>query len=172
MDKINKKITGWGTIWLNLAGRVVLIKAVLNSLLLYQSSLLLAPVKVINQIESMVRSFLWKGGNTDGGKKFSLVSWRTIKLPKQQGGLEIRDLRIQNQAMGAKFLWNVIAPKLSWCSHLIKKKYFPRTRLRCLEGDSVKKKGTSIFNLCKKSLPQFTENLFWMPGNGKMISLW
>ena len=82
VDKIKKKITRWGTAWLNLAGRVVLIKVVLNSFLLYQCSLLLAPSKVINQIESLVRSFLWQGGNNDGGKKFALVSWRTIKLPK------------------------------------------------------------------------------------------
>ena len=153
MDKIKKKITRWGTAWLNLAGRVVLIKVVLNSFLLYQWSLLLAPIKVINQIEILVRSFLWQGGNNDGGKKFALVSWRTIKLPKQQGGLKIRDLRIQNQAMGAKLLWNVIASKPSWYNRVIKNKYFPGTRLRCLEGDNMKKKGTSIFNLCKKSLP-------------------
>ena len=172
VDKIKKKITGWGPIWLNLARKVVLIKAILNSFPLYQCSLFLAPIKVINQIESLVRSFLWHGGNNDGGKKFALVSWKIIKLSRQEGRLEIRDLRIQNQAMGAKLLWNVIASKPSWCSRVIKNKYFPGMRLRCLEGDNVKKKGTSIFNLCKKSLPQFIEKLFWIPGNGKMINLW
>ena len=74
--------------------------------------------------------------------------------------------------MGAKLLWNVIASKPSWYNRVIKNKYFPGTRLRCLEGDNVKKKGTSIFNLCKKSLPQFIKKLFWISGNGKMINLW
>ena len=63
-----------GAIWLNLAGKVVLIKFVLNSYLLYQCSLLLAPVKIINQIEGLMRTFLWQGGNKGGGKgeKFSV----------------------------------------------------------------------------------------------------
>ena len=63
VEKIKRNITHWGTIWLNLAGKVVLIKAVLNSFLLYQCSLLLAPVTILNQIEGLIRNFLWKGGN-------------------------------------------------------------------------------------------------------------
>ena len=74
VEKIKKKISGWGTAWLNLAGKVVLIKAVLNSYLLYQCSLLLAPGKIINQIEVLLKSFLWNGGNNGGGKKYALVS--------------------------------------------------------------------------------------------------
>ena len=48
VEKIKNKITGWGTAWLNLAGKVVLIKVVLNSYMLYQCSLLLAPGEIIN----------------------------------------------------------------------------------------------------------------------------
>ena len=59
VEKIKSKIIGWGTTWLNLAGKVVLIKVVLNNYLLYQCSLLLAPVKIINQIEGLMRTFLW-----------------------------------------------------------------------------------------------------------------
>ena len=79
MENIKRKIKGWGSIWLNLAGKVVLIQAVLNSYLLYQCSLLLAPVKIITHIEGLVRSFLWQGGSVGGGKKIALVSWKTIK---------------------------------------------------------------------------------------------
>ena len=74
MEKIKRKIMNWGAIWLNLAGKVVIIKAVLNSLLLYQCSLLLAPVIVLNQIEGLIRTFLWQGGNNGGSKKFALIS--------------------------------------------------------------------------------------------------
>ena len=106
VEKIKRKITGWGTTWSNLAGKVVLIKAVLNNYLLYQCSLLLARVKIINQIEGLPRSFLWNGGNNGGGKKFSFVSWKTIKLPRSEGGLQIKDIKSQNLAIGAKLLWN------------------------------------------------------------------
>ena len=113
MEKIKNKIKGWGSTWLNLVGKVVLIKVVLNSYLLYQSSLLLASAKTIIKIEGLVRSFLWQGGSVGRGKKFATVSWKTIKLLRSEGGLHIRDLRTQNLAMGAKLLWNLLAPKPS-----------------------------------------------------------
>ena len=111
VEKIKNKISGWGTNWLNLAGKVVLIKAVLNSYLVYQCSLLLALGKIINQIEVLLKSFLWNGGNNGGGKKYALVSWKTIKLPRNEGGLQIRDLNYQNLAIGAKLLWNMLNSK-------------------------------------------------------------
>ena len=104
VEKIKRKITGWGIVSLNLVGKVVLVKAVLNNYLLYQCSLLLAPVKIINQIEGLLKAFLWNGGNNGGGKKYALVSWNTIKLPRNEGGLQIRDLKSQNLAIGVKLL--------------------------------------------------------------------
>ena len=157
---------------MNLARKVVLIKAVLNSYVLYQCSLLLEPVKIISQIEGLLKSFLWNGGNNGGGKKYALVSWETIKQPRTEGGLQIRDLKLQNLAIEAKLLWNMLAPKPTWCSLVLKNKYFPGPRLRCLEGEYVKTKGSSIFYLCKKLLPSFIENLYWIPGNGKVIKIW
>ena len=73
VDKIKRKIIGWGTAWLNLAGKVILIKAVLNSFLIYQCSLLLAPVKIITKIEGLIRSFLWQRGD-NGKKSIALVN--------------------------------------------------------------------------------------------------
>ena len=58
VEKFKRKIMGWGAVWLNLAGKVVLIKVVLNNYLLYQCSLLLAPAQIINQIEGLMRNFL------------------------------------------------------------------------------------------------------------------
>ena len=82
VEKIKRKIMGWGIAWLNMAGKAVLIKVVLNNYLLYQCSLLLALVKIITQIGGLVRSFLWQGGDNGGDKKFALVNWKTIKLPR------------------------------------------------------------------------------------------
>ena len=92
VDKIKRKIIGWGIAWLNLAGKVILIKAVLNSFLIYQCSLLLASVKIITQIEGLIKSFLWQRRDS-GGKRIALVNWNTFKLPRYEGGLHIRDLR-------------------------------------------------------------------------------
>jgi hypothetical protein len=47
IHKIKNKITSWGASWLNLASKVVLIKVILSSIPIYQSSLLLAPASII-----------------------------------------------------------------------------------------------------------------------------
>ena len=112
------------------------------------------------------------GGSAGRSKKFALVSWRIIKLPKSEGGLHIRDLRTQNLAMGAKLIWNLLVPKPSWSSLVLKAKYFRGTRLRCLEGAHVSQKGSSIHQICLKALPQFIGGLHWVPDNGKLINIW
>ena len=106
-----------------------------------------------------------------GVKKFALVDWKTIKLPWSEGGLQIKDLKSQNLAMGAKLLWNLLEPKSSWSSRVLKKKYFPGPTLRCLDGDHVVKNGSAIYNVCKKTLPYFRAELSFIPGNGKSISI-
>ena len=106
-----------------------------------------------------------------GGKKFALVSWKTIKLPWSEGGLQIKDLRLQNLVVGAKLLWNLLDPKPSWCSRVLKCKYFPGPRLRCLDGEHEIKNGSSIFKICNKALPQFKDELYWISSNGKLVNL-
>ena len=93
IDKIKKIILTWGAVWLNLAGKLVLIKAVLNSYRLYHCTVLLAPSKILAKIEGMLRSFLWRGKN-GGEKKYALINWKKIKMPLMEGGLQIRDLKL------------------------------------------------------------------------------
>jgi len=53
-------------------------------------------------MESLLIRFLWKGGNQNENK-LPLVSWGKVTKPYTEGGLQIRDLRSQNLALGAKF---------------------------------------------------------------------
>jgi hypothetical protein len=62
LDKIKARIQAWGATWLNLAGKLVLIKSVLNNILIFQSSILLAPNGIITKLEAILRRFMWKGG--------------------------------------------------------------------------------------------------------------
>ena len=70
VDKLKRKIQNWGASWLNLAGKTILIKSVLNSMPIYQSSILLAPSSVISKIEMLLRKFIWEGGK--GNEKKSI----------------------------------------------------------------------------------------------------
>jgi hypothetical protein len=73
IGKLKNRINSWGANWLNLAGKVVLIKAVLANIPIYQSSLLLAPMSTFQKIEALFRRFLWEGGKQTG-RKLHLIS--------------------------------------------------------------------------------------------------
>jgi hypothetical protein len=87
IEKIKNRIRSWGANWLNLAGKLVLIKAVLSSISIYQSALLLAPRTVIQKIEVMIRHFLWEGGKQTG-RRLHLVKWGKLTKSFQKGAFK------------------------------------------------------------------------------------
>jgi hypothetical protein len=168
VDKIKTRIQAWGASKLNLAGKLVLLKSVLASIPIYQRSIMLTPSGCIRQIESLVRIFLWKGGHQNENKP-PLVSWGKITKPYTTGGLQIRDLRAQNLALGEKILWNLVSGKLTWSKNALCKKYYSGTRRRCLNIAPKVSKGSSIFTICH---PFFNLRLTWIPGNEVNIWIW
>jgi hypothetical protein len=171
IDKLKERINSWGAKWLNLVGKVVLIKAVLASILIYQSSLLLAPATMIQKIDALFRRFLWEGGKKNG-RKLHLISWVKVAKPISEGDLQFKDINSQNLALGAKLLWNLVSGKPTWSKKEIWKKYFHGPRIKCLDRPANMAKGSPIFNLCLKSLRLFKPNLTWIPGNRKKINIW
>jgi len=51
----------------------------------------------------MIRNFFWKRGKQNE-KKFSLVSWDSISKPLLEGGLNFKNLGVQNITMGPKLI--------------------------------------------------------------------
>jgi exonuclease III len=171
IDKLKGRINSWGEKWLNLVGKVVLIKAVLASIPIYQSSLLLAPTTMIQKIDALFRRFLWEGGKKNG-RKLHLISWGKVTKPISEGGLHLRDINFQNLALRAKLLWNLVTGKSTWRKKSIWKKYFHGQRTKCLDRPANTVKGSPIFTLCLKAMRLFKPNLTWIPGNGKNINIW
>ncbi|XP_050890092.1 uncharacterized protein LOC127095448 [Lathyrus oleraceus] len=62
------------------------------------------PKKIIKQIETICRNFLWYGKAT--GRK-AYVSWEKICEPKNVGGLNIKDLNVWNNLTLLKLWWNL-----------------------------------------------------------------
>jgi len=170
LEKFKAKIQAWGFSWLNVAGKTVLIKSVLNSLPLFQFASLLAPASILNRMEEYIRRFFWKGGKQNE-KKIPLVSWDTISKPLREGGLNFKNLRHQNVAMAAKIVWRIIAPKPGWAQKVIWKKYFKGPRLRCL-NNVIRLANSTFLKIYDKAASLIIDHSFWIPGNGKKINIW
>lgn len=104
--KVSARISSWMNRCLSYAGRLQLIISVLTSIHVFWSSHLCLPSKVLRNIEQKLCSFLWKG--VDGNCKGAKVAWADICLPKNEGGLGIKDLISWNKALMIRHLWNLV----------------------------------------------------------------
>ncbi|KAM0052219.1 putative RNA-directed DNA polymerase [Helianthus debilis subsp. tardiflorus] len=100
---VKSRLASWKAKTLSIGGRLVLIKAVLESLPIYFLSIFKAPVKVINSLESIIRNFLW--GGSEDIKKLHWVAWEKVTLPKRYGGLGLSKLNLVNEALLCKWVW-------------------------------------------------------------------
>ncbi|KAJ0450527.1 putative RNA-directed DNA polymerase [Helianthus annuus] len=103
IDMFEARLSLWKAALLSIGGRVTLIKSVLQSLPIYFFSLFKVPVGVINQLEAIMRKFLWGGSRAD--RKTCWVSWDCVTEPISSGGLGIRKLGLVNSALLFKWAW-------------------------------------------------------------------
>lgn len=79
VQKIVHRLTGWATKLLSYAGRVQLIRSVVNDMQAYWCQVFVLPQKVIKMMQAACRIFLWTG-KTSMSKR-ALVSWENLMLP-------------------------------------------------------------------------------------------
>lgn len=157
--------------WLNLAGRVILIKSMLTALPIYQFVAILAPASTHKQIELIIRGFLWQGGKSES-KKFSLVKWDQITLPYKKGGMSIRLPAHLNLALRTKIEWRLITGKGCWWKQFLESKYMNHAQsLLLVEGTSIRP-SSQVWKLVKKFFPLIKEHTPKLRGNGKGTNLW
>ncbi|XP_028070654.1 uncharacterized protein LOC114273089 [Camellia sinensis] len=133
IDRITKRVKNWTNRALSYAGRSQLIQSILFSMQVYWSSLFILPKKVIREIESILRAFLWSGSElkTHSAK----IAWDSVCAPKNEGGLGFKSLDIWNRAAIAKHVWFLFSggEKSMWCqwvkSYLLKGRSFWRVKI-------------------------------------------
>jgi len=129
-----------------------------------------APKGILQQIRTIQRSFLWNGNGDK--KKWALVAWNKLCMPKSMGGLNLVDPLTVNMTYGAKLWWRWIKePNLPWARYW-KEKYTPD----CNNQDIVRlqevPEGSPIWNLACKNRSIVQENSFWEIHNGRFALFW
>jgi hypothetical protein len=100
MEAMAKRLNSWSGRHLSYGGRLTLINSVLASMPLYFFSFYKAPSCVLKQLVRIQRNFLWGGGSEE--KRLCWVKWDIICLPKEQGGLGVKNLMLFNKALLSK----------------------------------------------------------------------
>lgn len=114
------RIKTWRSRNLSYQGRLMLINSVLLNIHVYRGQVLVLPRKVLNDIDHMCRAYLWSGEVYSG--KAGYVAWPKVCMPKQAGGLGLRNINVWNIAAMGKYLWAVAKKKdslwLKWVSEV------------------------------------------------------
>lgn len=92
---------------LSMAVKSLLINSSLFSILNYNLSIYPIPDSVLNEINKVVRDFLWhKSGNI--GKGIHVVRWSYVTKSKREGGLAVKNLSIVKHSIFAKHVFRYL----------------------------------------------------------------
>ncbi|XP_074305997.1 uncharacterized protein LOC141641225 [Silene latifolia] len=91
VEKVIQRIRGMGTRKLSYAGRITLINSGFSTLHTYWAAIFILPKAVIKSINILCRNYLWDG--TADYLRTPLVGWSKICLPKEEGGLGVKQIQ-------------------------------------------------------------------------------
>ncbi|KAL0912066.1 hypothetical protein M5K25_018011 [Dendrobium thyrsiflorum] len=104
VEKVTWRLGVWGSKAISLAGRFVLVKAVILSIPVFYSAHSLIPLSVLKMIDKLCRDFLWN--KKDGIRGLHFVSWQQLCKYEEMGGQGIHSALSSIGPMRAKFAWN------------------------------------------------------------------
>jgi len=122
--QLRKRLCSWGNKYVSLGGRIVLLNSVLNAIPIFYLSFLKMPTKVVRKIIGIQRNFLW--GGKVGGRKIWWVKWSRVCSPWKEGGLGVRDIKLVNLSLLAKWRWRLLGEDDQVWKWVLKEKYGER----------------------------------------------
>ncbi|XP_021991415.1 uncharacterized protein LOC110888183 [Helianthus annuus] len=111
VERMERKVDNWMSKLLSFAGRLQLLNSVLAAMYTYWASVFILPMRIVKDLEKRMRRFLWNGGAP--GSIRSKVAWKDVCLPKDEGGLGIRNISDVNKALMMSHIWSIITNRES-----------------------------------------------------------
>ncbi|KAL9678800.1 hypothetical protein QQ045_016651 [Rhodiola kirilowii] len=134
IGRIWKKMQGWKEKSLSIAGKKVLIKAIVQAMPTYTMSCFKIPDSLIKFIVSMTSNFWWS--NSKDGRGIHWCNYRKLCRDKMEGGVGFKELSTFNDALLAKQICRLMEKSESIGSKLLKGKYYKEaTPISCHLGN-------------------------------------
>eukprot|EP00253_Pinus_taeda_P025801 PITA_25801 len=170
ISKLHDKTRKWTMRSLNLFGRLILTKVVLQLIPIFMLSAIPSSKGILHQMRNIQRDFLW--GKGEEKKKWALVSWEKVYKPKNYESLGFDDPEILGKVLGEKLWWRWIKePKEQWAITW-KEKYASSW----LDNDCIRMdgniRGSHIWNKAWDNRGLVQENIFWEIREGDLALFW
>jgi hypothetical protein len=164
-ERFQKKLSSWKGKMLTYGGRLVLINSILSSLAMFMMFFFETPKGILKKLDFYRSTFFWQGDNHK--KKYRLMKWDILCLPKDQGVFGILILEIQNICLLSKWLYKLINEYGIW-QELLREKIPNKTI-----GEVQWKPGDSHFwSGLMKVKDQFLEFSTFNLHNGTHVRFW
>jgi hypothetical protein len=167
LDKVNGKIEGWRSKTLSQASKTTLIKAVVSALPSYAMSSFQFPDGLCNQLDSAFKNFWW-GFPKDKSRNLSLKSWKSMCLPKDQGGLGFRLMKDVNLSLISKLGWKLLSNHSSLWVYLFQQKYVKYGNFLSSSLTTV----SWIWNGIKAIISIISAGACFIPHNNSSLPIW
>ena len=106
---------------LNLGGRYILLKSILESIPIYWLSLSKVPKSILDKFCSLCYGFLWSRNKEEN--TIPMVKWNQLARLKSMGGWGFKNLFLFGRALVAKIIWCCLVDDGLW-GHVRRSKYF------------------------------------------------
>lgn len=162
-DKVKIKLANWKASLLSLAGRVQLVKSVVQSMLIHTMSIYSWPVSLLRDMERWIKNFIWSGDVQK--RKLVTVAWKKVCTSYDEGGLDIRSLVTLNEASNLKICWDLMQSEEQW-AHVLRSRVLISSN--CINHHIF----SSIWSGAKNEYNTLRDNSTWLVGDGKSINCW
>jgi len=170
IGKVEKRLKGWSHKWLSRAGRLVLVKSVLEAIPVYWLSLSWIPLGILEKIRRLCFRYLWSGKSENQVTPW--VGWKKIAIPKGLGGWGLKNIFHFAKALAAKGGWRIIKADNLW-TRVIRHKYLSHGSVEDWVRNPRKshRGGSVIWKALVKAFPLIESNLAWAVGNGEKFQV-
>ncbi|XP_057790991.1 uncharacterized protein LOC131008108 [Salvia miltiorrhiza] len=162
-DRIILKFARWKGMQLSMAGRICLVKSVIQSSITHSMMVYRWPRSLIKELDLKCRNFIWTG---DVSKRPSCpVRWARVCAIKEEGGLGIRSFDIMNKSYLMKMAWNIIGGH-SFSHQIMRSRYLtPLCR-------PTKVAASSIWLGLRLEITKLVDDTDCYVGEGTSINFW
>ncbi|XP_057770942.1 uncharacterized protein LOC130990730 [Salvia miltiorrhiza] len=119
-DRIVQKFARWKGRHLSMAGRLCLVKSVIQSSIVHSMMVYKWPKSLLHSLDRKCRNFVWSG-NIDK-RPSCAVSWGRVCSPLKEGGLGIRSFTLMNKSYLMKLAWKLIQGTV-WAHSILRSRY-------------------------------------------------
>ncbi|KAJ4796181.1 RNA-directed DNA polymerase (reverse transcriptase)-related family protein [Rhynchospora pubera] len=160
VNKIECKLQGWKATFLSQAGKITLIKSVIEPMLLHAMSTSSVPKETLARIQSKVTTFFWSSKEQ---RKMPMIAWRKITKPKMCGGLGLRDFHCLNKAFNLKCLWKLATNSSALWVQIAKAKYL---RNESVWSSTRRSRCTTLWKALMDARQNIQQHIVWQLGDG------